>query len=327
MSQLPQATPCATQVFNMYADDSNGETLYNVWPARKYEGKWLQVTLLDQAKRDAGYVPNCRINASIDVYRSTALNKCFVLVNMDGSHAAASKNGKMFTDKYVSTLSLHEDTRVKGLFLREVQVEIDVEGISHSEYEKVLQGKPGKGVRFDICKDTPGTTLEDGTVSSSIAYNINPSVDPSGPSLSGGVSITSSFSKTIRDISINNLSDGKFVKHVYRLTKTDSAVFNKDDDLVDKGPDAMARGFPIRDFSPVASANWDILSQALFVCDTSDIYQVGVGLKITSKSGLIVSQTNLFDADCKVYDFDFGLYQGVSVRLSKDTELDAGVRK
>ena len=188
-----------------------------------------------------GQVNTIRLNADVQGHQYRNINFNFITVNMDGSTVRGSESGKLAKDQL----------DIRGWFMEDTEVEITLSDGS-----------------FTIIQDSPQTTMGSTTTTSSTGLSFNESLGTFGPvpvtNLGVGLSIGSSFSRTLSDIAIVNRSSNTCVSHKYRLAASKGASYSKPQDLVDMSASGQIQGTPLFEIPDIAISNMPIITQAIF---------------------------------------------------------------
>jgi hypothetical protein len=185
-----------------------------------------------------------RLNAKFDLYvyrdKLSAPAQKFLLVSLEGSVVKPTQGA----------LAKDQDD-IRGWFTEDVLVGIGFDDAA-----------PGELV---VSKDSPDTTSQAGSVSSSVSLNFSGGFFGDQPTANAGVAISNSFTASLADFSIVNRSTNDRVLHEVSLSMTrEGHPYRAPKDLVDMSVGGQLTGALLLHPPDRAVSNLPLPSQAIF---------------------------------------------------------------
>lgn len=172
-----------------------------------------------------------------------------------------------------------------------------------------------------IKQDSPETTPEAGSVTSSVSQNFNGGFFGADLTAGAGLSIGNSVTASLQDFSVINHSDNTVVRHTYKMAMSRGGDrYDVPTDLLDLSAGGQFLGAPLHELSARATSNLPIVSQVLFWTPRDLKETRKLAISITHVTRKVEKTFKLFSVDVEnwsghnISKFEFDINFGRVVR-------------
>ncbi|NDY90392.1 hypothetical protein [Ideonella livida] len=292
----------------------------NAWKAAQWDEQFSRVSCVNRPDVTysppdpvSDYLPHGALQVTVDAHAYDNFKEGNVFaVSLQNSSLSATRGGRAYY-KELGGLTENYFIRVRGPFLEWVTMEVWMEDMN----DPVGQGPNPK---FELRQCSPGTTIVSSELTSSTNWNFDLSAGTFGtsPTVNGGVgfNIGQTISAQLPGLKVTDLHDQQRMFHRYELgTLRDGHAYNSHDDLYDSG--AFFQGYPLREFTDIATSNWPLISQAIFVCRDKTVRRMRVMARMTGNVAVAQSGFTVFRADIAVQQREVSIEAMVELDLDK----------